>query len=82
MVVINKIVEPESELYFNDEKVGIITSSLQFNDCLLQIRRMRLNGYSILYGGEKYIIESNGRIKFGRHIYSLYSEQMKEIIGF
>lgn len=82
MVAINKITEPTSYLFNNDEMVGEINSSLQLNDCLLQIFRNKYVGYKLLYNGIEYPILPNGRIKSGGSIYPLYSEQMKEIIGF
>ena len=82
MIVINKIEEPISELYLNDEFIGEITGFLQFNDCILQIFREKLEGYKIKYNDVFYNIQSNGRIKNGRDIYPLYDQQMKEIMGF
>ena len=82
MVVINKIEEPTCELYHNDILVGKITSSLQLNDCILQIFRGQYEGYKVKYEGVFYPIQSNGRIKGGNVIYPLYSQQMKEIMGF
>lgn len=82
MIVINEIVEPKSQLFFNNELVGEITSHLQLNDCLLQISKEKLDGYSLLYEGEKYSIKSNGRIENGNRIYPLLTEQMKELLGF
>lgn len=82
MVVINKIEEPTCELYHNDILVGKITSSLQLNDCILQIFRGKLEGYNVKYEEIHYPIQPNGRIKNGGVIYPLYSQQMKEIMGF
>ena len=82
MVVINKIEEPKCELYLNNMLVGDITSSLQLNDCLLQIFRDKLEGYTVKYEGNFYPIQSNGRIKGGSIIYPLFRDQMKEIMGF
>ena len=82
MVNINEIIEPKSQLFFNDELVGEITSHLQLNDCLLQIFRERLEGYYIIYEGEKYPIKSNGKIENASRIYPLLTKQMKELMGF
>lgn len=88
MVQINQIVEPTCQLFLKDELtnedklVGEITSHLQLNDCIIQIFRDKLEGYSVLYDNEKYPIESSGRIKSGNKIYPLFTQQMKELMGF
>lgn len=82
MVVINEIKEPKSTLLLNDEVVGEINGTLQFNDCLVQIFKSKLEGYSLLYEGVKYPILPNGRVKGAKNVYPTYSEQLKEILGF
>jgi len=82
-VIIKKIVEPTSFLYKGDELIGKITSSLQLNDCLIQINNQKLRDYNLLYDGERYLIRNNGRIirPYGK-IYPLFSSQLKELVGF
>lgn len=82
MVVIKNIVEPTCKLYLHDNLVGDIVSSLQLNDCILQINAQKLDGYKVLYDDVMYTIQNNGRIKGGSSVYPLYSEQMKELMGF
>lgn len=82
MIEIREITEPISQLYFNDDLVGDITSHLVFNDCILQIKKQNIEGYSLLYEGQKFVIQPNGRIVGGGVIYPTYSSQMKELMGF
>jgi len=82
MVIISEIKEPFSYLYVDDVLVGRISSGLQLNNCLLQIKRQKLDGYYLEYDNIKYEIKNNGRIVDGSLIYPLLSNQMKEIMGF
>ena len=82
MVIINKITEGKSYLYKGEELVGEINSSIELNDCLIQIKNNKLEGYSLLYEGISYPIESNGRMKNGGVVYPIYAQQLRTILGF
>lgn len=82
MVIINKITEITSELYHNDILVGQITNCLELNDCLIQIKKDNLEGYSLKYDGVDYPIQKTGRIIGGSQtIYPTFSNQLHEIMG-
>jgi hypothetical protein len=82
MIKINRIVEPISYLYKDDDLIGMIENHLELNDVLIQIKNLNLDGYRVKYEGDFYEIRNDGRIINGRCVYPTFSDQIREIIGF
>jgi hypothetical protein len=82
MITINRIVEPESYLYKDNQVVGVINNHLELNDVLIQIKNKSLNGYKVKYEDDFYEIRNDGRIINGSVVYPILSKQLREMIGF
>ena len=60
--------------------LGVTNNLLVFNDIRLQIAKQRLEGYSILYKGEKIPINSDGSYKHIQGLLDKNIEQARELL--
>lgn len=58
-VKIREIKETPVELWYNNEKIGVIETELQLNDIRCQIKEQKLEGYYILFTQNDNTIQIN-----------------------
>jgi hypothetical protein len=69
------------QLYYNDELIGEIESSLSFHDILSQIKRDGIDGYYIIFNGEKSNINKYGRVFFnGQRPFNALGDIIRDLI--
>jgi hypothetical protein len=82
---IKNIVEEICELYKGEIFIGYITSGLQLNDVLIQIKELKCedNQYHLFIRKKvkKYPILKNGRVK-NFPFYHLIDKQIRSLMGF
>ena len=86
-IIVNKIIEPICEVFDKDNnKLGSISSVLEYNDIRLQINRAYkrgnpINGIYFLYKGNKmYINEMGGLINPLSGFYDTFDNQLDEML--
>lgn len=82
MIKKNKITEKICELRNpNNESMWIVESQLEFNDIRIQIKEQKLVGYSILFEGKKYLIDSDGRLPiWPKGLFDTAGNQLKQLL--
>lgn len=79
----NNIKEDHVSLYNPKGKlIGIIKNELAFNDVRIQIKNKKIKGYYIVWEGQSYQINSNGKLdNFPFELYRTYEKQLCKLIG-
>lgn len=82
MVTINNDIQEESCFLYgpDNELIGEIKNDLAFLDVRCQIKRQKLNGYSILFKNQYYIINQNGNVlNYPIDLFPKFLEYLQEL---
>ena len=82
MIRKNKIKDKSCELLGpNNTRLWTIESQLEFNDVRIQIKEQSLSGYQVLFEGQRYEIDSNGRLPiWPKGLFDTASNQMRALL--
>lgn len=83
-IVIHNDIDPITDLYGpNDEYIGKVNNNTVMTDILAQIYKKQLEGYYVMFNGEKLPITKTGRIyNPPEGFYDALDIAMRELVGF
>lgn len=82
-IVIKEIQTPSVKIYNPDGTLLCETNNeLVFNDIRIQIKDQKLNGYYLIFEGNKCDIDNDGQvIKWPRGLFSISTDQLNYLFG-
>lgn len=61
-IKINDIQEIPVDLFYNGDRIGVITSGIQFDDVRLQIKQNQIEGYYVIFKNIRIDINKHGKV--------------------
>jgi hypothetical protein len=80
MIVINREVEEGCDLYCSDGiLIGRINTVIEFSGVRVQIREQKLEGYYIVFKGERIMINGQGKLNWPRDLFNRHMDDLTKL---